>query len=123
MHDTFVYATYAPGHAALLPHFPFIIPLPRNLRSVMYKAERSAPSVAQSLSFSSCTHSCSQTNMACLAPARSYSAEQWEEKRPLITQLYRNEARKLHDIRITLALEHEFRPTSGDPCNAFTSLS
>lgn len=47
-----------------------------------------------------------------LTPAQAYSAEEWEEKRSIITQLYREEAKKLHDVRVILASQHDFRPTS-----------
>ncbi|KAF2177096.1 hypothetical protein K469DRAFT_604656, partial [Zopfia rhizophila CBS 207.26] len=46
-----------------------------------------------------------------LIPARSYSSEEWEQKRTIISQLYRDEARSLNDVLVTLAQEHHFRPT------------
>jgi hypothetical protein len=46
-----------------------------------------------------------------LTPAQSYSSEEWDEKRSFITQLYRDEDRSLHDVRIILAQRHTFRPT------------
>jgi hypothetical protein len=46
-----------------------------------------------------------------LTPAQSYSVDEWEKKRPVITQLYRDEALTLHEIRVILAQQHAFRPT------------
>ena len=46
-------------------------------------------------------------------PARSYSAEAWEQNRMIISQLYRDEARSLNDVLVILAQEYDFRPTYG----------
>ncbi|KAF2807298.1 uncharacterized protein BDZ99DRAFT_522915 [Mytilinidion resinicola] len=46
-----------------------------------------------------------------LIPARSYSSEAWEQKRMIISQLYRDEARSLNNVLVVLAQEHDFRPT------------
>lgn len=46
-----------------------------------------------------------------LIPARSYSPEEWEQKRTIISQLYRDEARSLNHVLVILAQEHGFRPT------------
>lgn len=43
-------------------------------------------------------------------PARSYSTEEWEEKRPFITQLYRHKGRALDHVRSVLT-QQLFRPT------------
>jgi hypothetical protein len=45
-----------------------------------------------------------------LAPPRSYSSEEWEQKRPLITQLYRDQEKSLDHVRSVLA-QQSFRPT------------
>jgi hypothetical protein len=49
--------------------------------------------------------------LVALTPAQSYSPEVWEQKRLIITQLYRDEAKSLHDVRVILAQQHDFRPT------------
>jgi len=41
----------------------------------------------------------------------SYSAEEWNEKRELITRLYFEEDRTLKDVRQMLADEYDFKPT------------
>ena len=48
--------------------------------------------------------------LAPVARARTYSTQEWDEKRPLITQLYRDEERSLNHVRAVLA-QQEFRPT------------
>ncbi|KAH7333184.1 hypothetical protein BKA65DRAFT_41113 [Rhexocercosporidium sp. MPI-PUGE-AT-0058] len=49
-------------------------------------------------------------NKVSLHPAKSYTPQQWEQKRALITRLYRDEANTLHQVRLALA-EGRFRPT------------
>jgi hypothetical protein len=44
-------------------------------------------------------------------PARSYSTEAWEQKREVITKLYRQDAKTLKEVRAILADEHDFWPT------------
>jgi len=44
-------------------------------------------------------------------PAQLYSSEVWEQKRTIISQLYRDEARSLKDVLAILAQDHDFRPT------------
>jgi hypothetical protein len=46
-----------------------------------------------------------------LTPAQSYSSEEWEQKRSIITHLYRDETKSLYDVRIILVQQHAFRPT------------
>jgi uncharacterized protein YjiS (DUF1127 family) len=43
--------------------------------------------------------------------ARSYSYEEWEEKRETIAELYRDEQRALKDVRTVLVDKYDFRPT------------
>jgi Clr5 domain len=43
--------------------------------------------------------------------ARSYSNEEWDEKREIITRLYRGDGKTLKEVRVTLADQHDFRPT------------
>jgi hypothetical protein len=45
-----------------------------------------------------------------LTPAQSHSKDEWEQKRPLITQLYRGEGRTLDYVRSVLE-QQSFRPT------------
>ncbi|CZR67524.1 uncharacterized protein PAC_17423 [Phialocephala subalpina] len=45
-----------------------------------------------------------------LKPAQTYTSQEWEQKRPLITRLYRDESRTLYQVRLALAQE-TFRPT------------
>jgi hypothetical protein len=42
--------------------------------------------------------------------ARTYSSEEWEQKRAIITQLYRDEEKSLDHVRSVLA-HQSFRPT------------
>jgi len=42
---------------------------------------------------------------------QSYSADEWERKRQVITQLYRDEAKPLHIVQVILAQQYGFRPT------------
>jgi hypothetical protein len=44
------------------------------------------------------------------ASNRSYTAGEWEEKRLVITQLYRDEAKPLHIVQVILAQNYEFLP-------------
>lgn len=44
------------------------------------------------------------------ASNRSYTAEEWEGKRLIITQLYRDEAKPLHIVQVILAQNYEFLP-------------
>ncbi|KAH8598538.1 hypothetical protein B0O99DRAFT_591798 [Bisporella sp. PMI_857] len=46
-----------------------------------------------------------------LTPAQSYPKKDWEQKRPLVTQLYRDERKSLDYIRGVLA-QQSFRPTA-----------
>jgi hypothetical protein len=43
--------------------------------------------------------------------ARSYSYEEWEQKREAIAQLYRSNRRTLKDIQVILASKYDFRPS------------
>ena len=43
--------------------------------------------------------------------ARSYSAEEWEEKREVIAKLYCVYNNTLKDVQVILAEQHDFRPT------------
>jgi hypothetical protein len=43
--------------------------------------------------------------------ARSYSYEEWEEKRETIAELYRDEQKALKDVRTVLVDKYDFRPT------------
>ena len=46
-----------------------------------------------------------------VAPSgRSYSYEEWEQKREAIAQLYRNDRRTFEDVRAILASKYDFRP-------------
>jgi hypothetical protein len=45
-----------------------------------------------------------------LTPAQSHSKDEWEQKRPLITQLYRDEGKTLDYVRSVLG-QQSFRPT------------
>ncbi|KAE9381186.1 hypothetical protein N431DRAFT_476070 [Stipitochalara longipes BDJ] len=45
------------------------------------------------------------------ASARAYTVEEWEQKRPIITQLYRDEEKSLDHVRSVLA-QQSFRPTA-----------
>jgi hypothetical protein len=45
-----------------------------------------------------------------LTPAQSHSKDEWEQKRPLITQLYRDEGKTLDHVRSVLG-QQSFRPT------------
>jgi hypothetical protein len=44
------------------------------------------------------------------ASNRLYTAEEWEQTRRIITQLYRDEARPLQIVQLMLAQQHAFRP-------------
>jgi hypothetical protein len=44
-------------------------------------------------------------------PARSYSAEEWEEKREVIANLYWAYKNTLKDVQVILAEQYDFRPT------------
>jgi hypothetical protein len=44
------------------------------------------------------------------AKVSSYSKEEWEQKRPIITRLYRDEEKSLDHVRSVLA-QQSFRPT------------
>jgi hypothetical protein len=46
-----------------------------------------------------------------LTPAQSYSSEEWQQKRSIITQLYRHEAKSLSQVQAILADQFTFRPT------------
>jgi len=46
-----------------------------------------------------------------LTPAQSYSSVEWEQKRHIITRLYRDERMTLRNVRIVLAQQECFRPT------------
>jgi hypothetical protein len=47
-----------------------------------------------------------------LAPSiRSYSAEEWEEKREVIANLYCAYKNTLKDVQVILAEQYDFRPT------------
>jgi hypothetical protein len=43
--------------------------------------------------------------------ARSYSYEEWEQKREAIAQLYHSDRRTLKDVRVILASKYDFRPS------------
>jgi hypothetical protein len=42
---------------------------------------------------------------------QSYNADEWEQKRLVITQLYRDEAKTLRIVQAILAQQYGFRPT------------
>jgi Clr5 domain len=44
-------------------------------------------------------------------PARSYSAEEWEEKREVVAKLYCVYKNTLKDVQVILAEQQDFRPT------------
>jgi hypothetical protein len=44
-------------------------------------------------------------------PARSYSAQEWEEKRKVIAKLYCIYKNTLKNVQEILAEQHDFRPT------------
>lgn len=43
--------------------------------------------------------------------ARSYSTGEWDEKRGIITELYRGQGKTLKEVRTILTEQHDFRPT------------
>lgn len=49
-------------------------------------------------------------SLVSLTPAQSYSDEDWNKKRAIITKLYRDEARSLGNVQKVLAQHYSFRP-------------
>ncbi|KAL3422848.1 hypothetical protein PVAG01_04595 [Phlyctema vagabunda] len=45
-----------------------------------------------------------------LPPARFYSSKVWDQKQAVITRLYRDEKRKLDDVRLILSRQYDFTP-------------